>query len=133
MPPSEIVPRQETLTVAGQLVTVGEMPTRRVLVAIAEIEAVLGDREAIEGLASGDTGRALAAVAGLMQRVPKRVLALARLGSDASDETLLDATPREIIALLVVVWRVNAFAELISPKALTAFTGKAPGTPLTER
>lgn len=120
----ELTPRTRTATVSGRPVEIRELSLRK----IGQLAGIIGELAApggpVERLRSTDTADVIGAVVELVRTAPDKVAAAFALATDATADLILDATPRELLALGQEVWDLNNLADILG-KAKAPNTGPA--------
>jgi len=114
----EILPRTDEVQYNGATVTVRELSTRSLLKVADILKQVAGHADLLVKIQSGDAAKVLEGVSELVQVLPGPVKEIIALGSDATPDMVMDATPRQTIGLLKSILAVNNlnFGDLV-PKA----------------
>lgn len=116
----ELTPRTRSVQVSGKTVEVRELSLRK----IGQLAGIVGELAApggpVERLRSQETVDVIGAVVELIQTAPDKVAAAFALATDAPADLILDATPRELLALAQEVWDLNNLGDLLGK-------AKAPG------
>jgi len=109
----ELTPRTRTVQVSGRPVEVRELSLRK----IGQLAGIIGELAApggpVDRLRSAETSEVIGAVVELVRAAPDKVAAAFALATDASADLILDATPRELLALGQEVWDLNNLADLL--------------------
>jgi hypothetical protein len=120
----ELTPRTRSVTVSGRAVEVRELSLRK----IGQLADIIGGLAApggpVDRLKSAETADVIGAVIEIVRTAPAQVAAAFALATDAPSDLILDATPRELMALGQEVWDLNNLADILG-KAKAPAAGPA--------
>jgi len=107
----------------GKEILVKEFSMRQYQLVAKNVLEVAADKSIAAKLDSKETADMLALAGELLAKVPERIVTIAKAASaDVDEDLVLDATPREILALGLQIWEMNDLVGLFksAKKALAA-------------
>ena len=120
------IPRERTVPFGAGEVTLRELSLRKIGTLGGRLAALARERETLKKIGSGDMALVVEGVADLMQKIPDQLAGLVTVVVDLEQDAVLDATPRQVLALLVEVWALNDLAELFKGKVQPLAAGRPP-------
>jgi len=122
--------RTNEVEFCGGTVTIHELSLRKIQTLAGLLKDIGSKGSALANLSSEDPGKLADAVAGLLQDVPDKLVAVVRLGvPELTEEAVLDATPRAVLELLVAIWELNNLGELMRKNAAGLLPSGNGGSP----